>query len=176
MDYQKIEQKLHRLELKMKKSLEEHNNNPPLWETLAEVSHMRQKLNRQLSTTRTNLNLKTMLIKALEQKDETLDDIIATSIPLDLMDKMSTLEEIQCYYLHSHPDKQGLPLVAFTKNYVYFHNNDMDVTFVEEYCERDRYPSFDYVPGVEAFPLKDYKPYNESTIAYMKNLKEKDML
>ena len=122
----------------------------------------------------TPINLKKIFIEALKKTGETPQDIICTSIPLALMDKMSTLEEIQCYYLHSQPDKQHIPFIAVTKKHIYFHNNEgRDPTHIMIDTDEN---GVDFIPGVEVYPIKDVEPYNETTIEWMKALSEQGML
>ena len=72
-------------------------------------------------------NLKEELLLALAENDETMDDIVFCSHPLEMLDHSSTLEEIQCDYLngaygwhiHNAPDKQGMPFVAATHKHWY---------------------------------------------------------
>ena len=119
------------------------------------------------------IHLKKLFLEALERNNETIDDVICTSIPMELMEKMTTLEEIQCYYLHQHPDKQHLPLVAFTKNNIYFHHNEHEPTHI--LIDSDKI-GVDFIPGVECYPIKDHTPYNEETIQYMISKRKAGML
>ena len=120
------------------------------------------------------IHLKKILLEALDRENETIDDIVAISIPLELMDHMTTLEEIQCYYLWQQPDKQHLPLVAVTAKNIYYHHNEWgDPTTIII----DASPNgIEVVPGVEVYPIKDHIPYNEDTIKHMKNKKKEGFL
>ena len=110
-----------------------------------------------------------MFLDALERNSETLDDVIAISHPLNLLEDISTLEEIQCFYLHgahgrdniNNPlHKHDMPFIAVTNKHIYY--NDVGLTIylpkegaknVEDYIADNIYPSDIY--GVESYKRDD---------------------
>ena len=120
------------------------------------------------------IHLKQILIEALNRNNETIDDIIASSIPIRLMDEMTTLEEIQCYYLWEQSEKQHLPLVAFTKKYIYFHHNEGgNPTEIMIYSNKN---GVDFIAGVESYPIEDTHDFSEYRIQHMKEKKKDGQL
>ena len=116
------------------------------------------------------IHLKKILIEALNRNNETIDDIIISSIPIRLMDEMTTLEEIQCFYLWEQSEKQHLPLVAFTKKYIYFHHNEgRNPTKIMIHSDKN---GVNFITGVESYPIEDTHNFCEHTIQQIKEKKK----
>lgn len=104
------------------------------------------------------MKLKDMLLASLQRRGETIEDILTCSIPLDILEHISTLGEINCFYLNSAigydipdaTDKQDMPLIAITQNYIYFHDHS---TTIARYTEDHR---LRYDPGVQSYPIDDF--------------------
>ena len=104
------------------------------------------------------MKLKDALLIALEKRGETIDDILTCSMPLDILNNISTLEEINCFYLNSGlgfeisdaTDKQDMPLIAVTKSYIYFYDHG---TTIARYTEDGR---LRYDQGVASYPIDDF--------------------
>jgi len=68
-----------------------------------------------------------LLDEALQKNNETRDDLIFISHPIELLEEEPTLEVIQCDYLNGaygwhiedSVDKQDMPFAAATKNHIY---------------------------------------------------------
>ena len=78
-------------------------------------------------------SVKTMFEKALKRNEETIEDIIFISHPLGLLEEISAMEEIHCFYLNGawgwhiddSPEKQLMPFFALThKNFYYYNEED----------------------------------------------------
>lgn len=112
-------------------------------------------------------NLKQMFIEALDRNSESLDDVIVISHPIQILNEISTLEEIQCFYLnsaHGHDEienpvhKQDMPFIAATAHHIYFadiHTIVEDPDNPSGYDENDVWQRQGYIPGVESYSRDD---------------------
>ena len=102
------------------------------------------------------MKLLELFYKALDENDEEFDDVLFMSHPLEILREISTLEEIQCFYLNScngemsnwgadygvtqSGHKQDMPFIAVTKNNIYFNDAGWRANKVDCY-------SIDYKKG-----------------------------
>ena len=114
-------------------------------------------------------NVLLMLKQALARNNETIDDIIQISIPLEILNEIATLEEIHCYYLYIQSENQDIPLIAFTKSHVYYYDKDTEIRIKVPLgtSTTPPYSNVDFIPGVDswAIPASSHiDPYRIETI------------
>lgn len=100
-------------------------------------------------------SLKTMFEKALKRNEESIEDIIFISHPLGLLEEISQMSEIHCFYLNGawgwHIDdsaeKQLMPFFAVTHKNFYYYNEEDPYGHHLDNIGRD--------PGVKSFGRDD---------------------
>ena len=108
-------------------------------------------------------SLQEMFTEALNRNGETIEDVIVSSHPLEIVRDIFTLSEIQCFYLNSasgydiqdSSHKQDMPYIAITKKYIYYFDGETliknpDIDYKKSTLLPDN-PS--YIKGVESYKI-----------------------
>ena len=113
-------------------------------------------------------SLQEMFVEALNRNGETIEDVIVSSHPLEIVRDIFTLSEIQCFYLNSasgydiqdSTHKQDMPYIAITKKFIYFFDGETtiknpDFDYKKSALDPDN-PN--YIKGVESYKDRSLTP------------------
>lgn len=104
--------------------------------------------------------LNVLIDKKLKEHNESIKDILYISIPLDLIHRLGTLEEIHCHYLYVDPEKQDIPLIIITVNYMYYYTEELQLVDIKDDG------SINYFSELQSFKISmnnQLKDINEKT-------------
>lgn len=129
--------------------------NSLLQERLDEISKEFQEKNKH--------SLQEMFEIALAKNNETIEDVIISSHPLEIVRDIFTLSEIHCFYLNSASGydiqdsihKQDMPYIAITKKYIYYFDGETMIRNPDYDFKKSQFADDNpyFIKGVESYKI-----------------------